>query len=334
VTGGTAQRAIAWLTPAQAGFVCDALAAARLELVGAGTPGQGRSSAAATALDVEPRDDLRTDLLEAEVDLILIASPGPFGADDASDLSAIAAASARGVRVVALEPIPADARMIGEPTHQITDSITMAPLFRYAPAVRAVREVLDQFGHVRSAALHTTCGARHVSLGALIFDTFDMLVALLGEPDSIDAAYVSTGQGDGIHALPGESLRNLGGELNAVVRYPDGRSAIIALSDQAGVWSRRAVLTGPAGQLTLHDDGFEWVRPDGSVADRTEIRATGDPAAHALGDALIRLLDPALGPQKPADVRTTLAMAQVALLSARTGQGESMSTILRMLETA
>ena len=54
-----------------------------------------------------------------------------------------------------------------------------------------------------------------------------------------------------------------------------------------------------------------------------------DPGAvGAIADAIVRLLDARAQASAPVDLAGVLAIGEAALLSARTGQGESPSTIL------
>ena len=327
---------IAWLREDQADFVRAAAGAAGLELVGAGTPGEGRASSAARSLGVEPRDDLRSDLHGGECDVILLADPGAFGAGDRADASAIVTAHERGVPVATIEPIPAGPLDLragrwtdphdGRPVHEL---VTLVPLLRRSPVLREAQDAIEQFGHVRTLLVDAFAGPGTVPLGALVFNSLEQVGALLGEADSIDAAYASPAQGSGVHGLPGESLRGLSGDLSGVLRFADGSTACVRTSDRAGVWARAVTLIGPAGCMTITDDSLTWVDAGGNPVD--ESRREPADAAAVLADALRRLVDPSLPPEPVRDPALVLAMSQVALLSARTGQAESPSTIRRMV---
>ena len=65
----------------------------------------------------------------------------------------------------------------------------------------------------------------------------EAFLSLLGEPETIDAAYIAPGHGKGVHALPGESLRGLEGDLTANLRFADGRAAGLAVSNQGARWT-------------------------------------------------------------------------------------------------
>ena len=334
-----------WLGPEQAGLLRQAADAAELDVVAAGSPARGQTGGVAEQLGGAPIDDLRAMLATADAKLILIAAPDSFGAGpDPADAAAIRAAHARGVRVATLEPIPAAAMDLASggwtdsgPGPRPADVIRFCPLARLSAPYRSAAEVLTGFGHIRMMQVESWSAPAEGSLGARLYGAMDLILSLLGEPEFIDAAYIGPGHGKGVHSLPGESLRGLHGDLTANLRFADGRAAGLAVSNQVGRWNRTATLVGPAGRLRIFDDGFEWVAPDGSKTDelRQPARKRGqEPAlahsAAALADALGRMLDPAIPDPGPTDHGTLLAMSQAALLSARTGQAESPTTIKHM----
>lgn len=343
-----APTAIAWLNPAQIDLVTQVGAAAGLQFVAAGSPARGQSSAVAAALGVEVVDDLRSVLAEQAASLVLIAAPGDFGVEHAEgDTSAILAAKARGTRVATLEPIPARALDLSAAAW-ISDGTTVGaceglrhvPLLRHSRPLREAADVMSHFGVIRSVAIELWGRPEHCSLGAHLFSALDLVLSLIGEPEVIDAAFVSPAYARGVHALPGETLRDLTGDLNATLRFADGRAATIVASDNAGRWNRGVTLVGDAGRLRLYDDGFEWIDAKGEKADETRFRkasrgaAIADHGVLALADAIKRLLDPAIPDVGPADLGRVLPMAQAALLSARTAQPESPTTIRRMIGAA
>ncbi|GIK18867.1 MAG: hypothetical protein DYG93_01730 [Leptolyngbya sp. PLA2] len=337
---GEPARVVAWLEEHQASLVGRVVEAAGLRLVGAGSPGRGRAGAAAAALGVGALDDLRAALAEADCDLVLLASPGEFGASSA-DLAPLVAARSRGVRIASLEPIPATAIELagggwtgGNP--RPIDAVRFCPLARSSRSFRDAAEVLQMFGPVRTLAVETCCTPAEGSLGARLFAAMELVHWLMGEPETIDAAFAGPAQGPGVHALPGETLRDLHGDLTANLRYADGRAACVLASDQSGRWSRTATLLGPNGRLRVFEDGFEWVSRAGEKVDqarRTKKRGS-EPTPHAveaIAESLSRLIDPSAGDDAPLDHESLLCMSQAALLSARTANGESPATIRRMV---
>jgi hypothetical protein len=140
-----------------------------------------------------------------------------------------------------------------------------------------------------------------------------------------------------VHALAGESLRGLSGDLTATLRFADGRAAGLVASDQGGRWNRTVSLVGAGGRLRIFDDGFEWIGPDGRKLDesRPSERVRGEePVSHAaaaIAEGIARLLDVGIPEGGPLDHATVLAMSQAVLLSARTSEPESPGTIRHMV---
>lgn len=339
------RRTVAWLDPAQVALVRAVADAAELELVGAGSSARGQSGHVAAELDTRACDDLRATLASVECDLIWIASPGRFGAAGApDDATAVAAARERGVRLATLEPIPASALDLdaggwtGE--SRPLDAARPCPLWRDSSALRAATEHLPQFGAIGTLAIESWSGPGEGSLGAHLYTALELVLLLLGEPETIEAAYVSSATGRAVHALPGESLRDLAGDLSATMRFADGRAACLAASDRAGRWNRAATLVGPGGRLRIADDTFEWIGPSGEALDQSPKRRRGGlpaktpPAVAAMAMGLFRVLEPPADEPPAPEPAAILAVAQAALLSCRTGQGESPSTIRRMVGAA
>lgn len=171
--------------------------------------------------------------------------------------------------------------------------------------------------------------------------------------DGGGAPGIAAGAGGTLHKLPGESLRGLRGDITCNCRFADGRGAAIVLSDCAGRWNRSIALLGPGGRIRIYDDGFEWVAPDGRRIDASRglggpplppgsderTAATADGAlpgrsAAVFADALHRYFTGREASPAPIDEPRALAMAGAALLSARTGEAESPSTITRMAAIA
>lgn len=340
----TARSVAVWLSPEQVGLLKEVAAAAELQVVAAGSPSRGHSGAVAAELGAKAHDDLRAMLGSIEAQLIVIAAPEGFGSSsNPDDADAIRAAAARGVKVAALEPIPAAALDLagswtaGEP-HRPVDAIRFCPLARLARPFRDAADVIEQFGHVRMMSVESWCIPAEGSLGSRLYSALELVLAVLGEPETIDATYVAPSHGTGVHVLPGETLRGLQGDLTANLRFADGRAAAVVTSNQGGRWNRTATLVGQAGRLRIFDDGFEWISPEGKKLDESRRmrreRADGTQPSHpvaALVDAFTRLLDPAIPDPGPPDHATLLAMAQASLLSARTGQAESPTTIRHMV---
>lgn len=328
----TPPRCVVWTNPEQAPVLAAIVRDAGIVLVGAGCPDPARTGQVASMLDCDPTDDLRRVMTTHETDMVLLGDPGGFGeeANDA-DLEALRAAHARDVCVVTLEPIPATASGINgtsfaEALHQgLLGSLSgFVPLLRYRPIVVELSGVLETFAPVRSASLTITGPSALGSVGARLFNALDLTRWLMGVPSMIEAAYVSPRAGRGMHPLPGQTLRGLHGEITMNLRYSDGRCAAVYLSDQFNAGAVSMTLAGAEGQITLDQGGFVWTGTDGGEVDSHDAPDGSLNRDQAGLRAQLSELCAGVSPRRaPIDYAAVLSMTHAALLSTRTGQGES-----------
>jgi predicted dehydrogenase len=336
--------AVIWATPRQVPLARSVINAVGLELVAAGSPLRAQSGAVASELECPAADDLRAVLAGSDADVVLLLSAGVFGAGGApEDARAIAAAATRGVRVLSLEPLPSDALDL-EPGGWLGGTGDPGPaawvrfigLPRLTPVFREAAETLAAFGPVRSVLVEHWSAPQHASLAARLVGAIDLVHWLLAETESIDAVFVPSGLAGGPRVSE-PALRELDGDLNAMLRTVDGRSALIAVSNAASRWNLNVTLLGEHGRLRFFDDGFEWLGPDGAKRDdhRGPGRARGEPAPdHALAvitNSVSRILDERLPDPGPLNVASVLPVAHAAALSARTRHAENPAMIRRMM---
>lgn len=343
------RRVIAWIRPDQVDLVRHACAVAALDLAAAGSPARGHSGAIAEQLGCEKIDDLRTALTEGRADAVFIADPGGFGRTaESNDASAIAAAHERGVRILSLEPIPESVQAVSSspwiaagPSPAAWSHVRIVGLLRGLRPFRDAMERRADLGTIRSVSIHAWSSPAEGSLAARLVGALDALIHLLGDPEQVDAGYTSPILARGVHALPPETLADLHGDLTANVRFSNGRSAGLAVSNHAGRWGFDVQILAERGRMHVHDHGFEWFGVDGRAEDESRVkrpsRAKAEhepipPGAWAIGESLGRLADPHLPDAGPIDVPAVLSIAQTALLSARTGQSENPATIRRLME--
>lgn len=229
-----------------------------------------------------------------------------------------------------------------DPTAQ-PEWATFAPRLRTSKALRDASEVIAGAGQAHTLLIEVYAHPTHGSLGARLYDAIEIVQWLLGTPDRVDAAHVSPVRTRGVHASPAETLRALDGDMTVNLRFADGRAASIVASTRAGRWNRSVTILGDKGRVRVFDDGFAWIDTGGRTIDSTRdpgrIRGSGvsddahTHAARAIADQITRTLDSASPPAPPTDVVSILAIAEAALLSARTHESESPATILRMAGT-
>jgi hypothetical protein len=328
----TPPRCVVWTNPDQAPVLAEVLHGAGIELNGAGCPDPARTGQVASALSCPPIDDLRSALCTHEADLMLLGDPGTFGeqASDA-DLDALRAANARNLCVATIEPIPATAAGFAgtgfaEALHQgvLGSLASFVPLTRYQPVLSELGSVLETFAPLRSCSITSAGPAALGSLGARLFDTLDLVRWLVGVPSIIEAAYISPSAGRGMHPLPGHTLRNLHGEITMNLRFSDGRCAAVYLSDQLGRTTLGMTLISSEGHIDLDGQGFRWSNAAGEPIDSHQAgSAEGDTGSIAMQTQLIDLCSGVAPSRPPIDYAAVLSMTHAALLSTRTGQGES-----------
>lgn len=321
-----------WLRADQIELVRGVAQQVGLEIVAAGGP---EGSIIATALEATPVDDLRAMLASTTAGIVLIAdAAGLMEGEDASGLSAVVEAAERGVQILTLEPIPAAALQLSSPAWRnahdaVRERVSFVPLARRSSAFAGASEILEQFGPIESVGIRALCNPVLGSLGARLFGACETLLTLLGTPESVDAAHVSD------QPTP-DTLSGLTGHMTANVRFSGGRCASLFISDSSSGWSRSITLIGPGGLIDANDHRIRWTRPDGTIVDEAEMSDSHDSEnleTSLIADSIVASMTPAFR-QAPIDMNATLAMAQAAVLSSRTGHPESPGTILDMLSRA
>jgi predicted dehydrogenase len=329
-----------WATPEQAPLLralADELGAT---IVAAASPVRAHGTTLADALGATFAGDL-LDLLNTDAKAVLLATACE-GYGEALP-QAVARAAAEGRRIATLSPLPMPPSDAAELWHTPmqgrvpTDAVRFGPLLRHSPAAQEAAETLVAFGEVRSAmfaGFRDPTMAGQGATGALLVDALDLLVGMLGEAERVEASLNSSTNGP-TKPSANLSLGSLTGDLTAHARFDNGSSAAIMLSDRAGGWQRRATLLGEAGRLELGDDGHRWIDPAGKTIDSTERRARSKATDHdrAALDALVGFMSPLLDGRAtaPLDTQHLGPMAAAVLLSARTGQAESPSTLRAMV---
>lgn len=345
------RRALCWLRADQTDLVAAVAEAANLNVVAAGAPGDESVARPSRPWPGSPTGespvplpipDLRRALATVEADLVLLAD---LASDEAAILEAnpglIRDLRSRGVKVASLEPFPASvvAARAWRAEAGDDEAVAFLPLLRRSRGFARAEDALETFGRVRTLAFSARSNRREGSLAARLFDAMDAALRLLGEPESIDASVAGPHAGSGLRLAAGDSLADLAGDLTAHLRYPDDRSASLALSDQGGRWFRGVTLLGEGGCARFDETTFEWITPQGDSADESSEAANVSDAQRSapprssvevFAEQVDRLLDPRAAAPAPTDRLCALAMAEAAVLSARTAQPESPATILKM----
>lgn len=328
---GTTRKVSAWLHPGQAKLVAVLREACGLSITRAGGPVDHRR-VSADLLAGAAVDDARRMFVEAEGEAVLLFdSTGMIGGKEGDEARHVGAAISRGVKVISLDPIPGTA-FEAAGTETGLGGLLMLASMRTMPALREAGELLHDFGTPTAMIVEALAGSGETSMGSRLFDAMGMVFAIMGEAESVAATYVPVAGG----GAPGETLRDLRGTLSATVRFADGRSASVVASDRGGSWRRSATMLSARGRFTLSDDGFEWRDESGVPLDSWNAKeptgpAVGWRAAEVMSESLSRLLDPLLSVEPKIETAGVMCLCQTALLSCRTMQMESLSTVKRMV---
>lgn len=334
---------LVWLAPEQGDMVAGVLDRLGVRAAGVGGTVRGRSGGIARTLGAPVVEDLRAALAGEPYDVVWIACAGDFGRDaNASDVSAILEARSRGVRILASEPLPASALDLHAGAWlRARHGVSAAACVRFVPLARggtgfvALREVLGSFGRVHSISMEFASRGDEASLGAHLFSALELIAELLGEAESVDAAYHMPAPAGALRLLPGETLADLHGTISAHLRFGDGRGISLLASDRGAYWTRGVTIIGDGGQIRACDDSLEWVDPTGEIVESSsvppgEVPSVRDAGEREIARAIRGILEDHPSEARPAEIAPALAMGQAALLSVRTGQSESPGTIRRM----
>jgi len=324
-----------WLLSDQVPFAQRLLIQAGTRCTRAGCPVKGQNVAASFGAD--PFDDLRAELASPTTGVFILLTTVGFGEGDTAieDLHRIAAAASGGhrVRVLTLDPIPERAsdlaRVSGSMPSEAFPRLLGLP--SNSLELRSGTEWLESLEGVRAASLWCAAAGVENTLAGVMARLFDLLILTMGEPESIDAAFVLPRTGRALHAAPGESLHSLSGCMALVARFGDGRAASLFGAEGWPKSGFSAKLVGSNGQMTLEDGVCTWFGGKGDTQRWGEPKHAG---ASEIGWSLERQIAAEIAEAlsessavRPAPLETILLMAQAALLSARTGQPEALDTI-------
>lgn len=384
-----------WLEPAQAPFVANVAAHARVRIGVAGAAGPGFAADVAKSLEAHSVDDLRELLLGLRsaspaseptengrnetfaVDALWLASmEGIDASENTALLAALRGCLARGVPVFTSAPLPGSILefaesidrpvVAGVPDSDAIDNLlaqaaapsnwpVFFPRFRLSPSFIDMQEYLEPFGPIGAAHLLSLGNAVELVAGARLIDALDTIAFLLGEPEELYAAYTprpghASRQGPatligGANANSISTLRHLQGTLSASMRFSDGRTASVLVSDSAGATTRSLTLIGQGtgeqgGRIVVSAGAIEWFDSQGRpLEQRMPSRRRTDPprtpeGVQAFAETLASIGRGHARMQPPMNHVSVLAMAGAAMLSAATGEPESPQTIRRMVLSA
>jgi predicted dehydrogenase len=265
----------------------------------------------ASALEAQPCDDLRQMLHSNEVDVIWLSAPNVLTAELRSVITntqtsvATSAPCSEGFN----PELYADSQ-----THFI-------PLLRGGESFHNAAGCLDVLGPVQCMHYVATAGDHQTSLRALLFDAADLILHLIGMPDEVFAGHAGS-------TLTADPAAELAGHLTATMRFANGCTASMTVSDGGGTWVRRATLLGDGGRMIWTDDDVRWTSADGSVHEE-ELNPSdaGETAGSLSRWHLLRIIEGKLPPQPNA---SAALLCEAIRLSCVTGQIEEPNHVASM----
>ncbi|QNN21471.1 hypothetical protein HED60_04020 [Planctomycetales bacterium ZRK34] len=288
-----------------------------IHILAVGGPRKGPLAPLAATLDARCEDDLRKMLVDQPASFLLL------GTTTGVSKAELEQAQRSGTTVLALEPVAADLDVLGD--EALVRTVVMMPALYASPAWQAAAEPQQALGTIQSIHLSSLAPPAAGSLYTRFYESLDLLMTLMPSPETIDAALTGP-----LKQVP-DDLRSLTGHLTAHLRFAGGASAVMHLSDRADAWSRRLVIIGDEGQITLDDISYRLSAADGHTLD--ELAPPDKPVAIDPADLIVaqwqKLMDRAPSP-RTAPPHQIIAAARSALLSCRTGELESVATLLRM----
>lgn len=328
-----------WLTPEQEPLARAIAQGAGLRVAAAGGPQRGRVSPPTTILGVDTRDDLRrllADHPDAVVVLLALGGDDRAAITDPDTQAAARAGSPPAILVTdpIFDTVSAFARA-AEAHPMWINRLRPAPAFALSTGGESALGAVETFGRVRSVDFAARSGAGQLGLPFLLLDAMEFVAATLGEPEFVDASLSGVEAPSGLRLAPGDTVLSIAGDFTAHLRFSDDRAAAVSLSDRAGSWFRGATLLGVGGCLRCDDRALEWLSPTGETVETGQEPASASTVDRLLIEQVAAEVALPRAAAPPVVRRLTAwAIAEAAVLSARTGQPEAPATIRRMAGVA
>ena len=311
-------RILAWADPAHTALLRGIARHPEITISDAGTPDPAQASRIAADLGAQNVTDLRATIDQArDIDLILLTSSAVLSREERAALTRFSGPAAtlepRPMRFADLRDVPADATLCAR-----------VPQWSHCLGDPALTEALRQFGPVHVA--HVLCARPGFtgSLRSLFVDAAALLVRLMGEPESVDAARPGPPPG-------GETISLPSGSLTAHIRFAAGGAA--ALTCRAGVPHERceALLSGSTGSLMLTGERWIWSAPDGAPLDEGLFRDARMLTADRIALELVAIGRAGRVTRPHVPEIMLLAAAEAARISTMTRSAESIAPMFELV---
>ncbi len=318
-------RVLVWMNPEQVAFAQAVADQLQMDIILAGSDGAVASSTVSNELQTERIKDFRHQVLDTSPDLVWLLTTDGLAEDELAIL-----AQERTQFVLTHEPILT--RIIDCAAVQSIDHVHFIPLLKTGHMMKVFDDLRESFGHVRSVGVTSRGNRQHGSLYARLFGAVDVVEYLCGPIEQIDAAM------SGPLGEPSATLPGLHGHLTLNARFTENCCASVQVSDLGAAWSRGVTILGEGGCIRLTDTMLEWWDAEGKLVDSSTHQPAPEAFLKNVDATLYHIVIDEINAIRRSSRRgftaesmtRTIAVCESALLSLRTGQGESPRKLMQL----
>ena len=225
-----------------------------------------------------------------------------------------------------LEAVEKKIRGTEKVIHSGWDQVISPGSFLRGPGWSAAAEPTEILANPRLIQFTSTGPRSDRSLFARLYEAWEIVLQFGAMPQQIDASL------SGRFVRMPHDLRQLEGHLAAHARVDDQATALVLVSDDAGMPARHLEVIGDEAHLRVGDLDYQLADTRGETLDGTPAADRDTAFAGFVADDWLRLIErgPAATKPKPS-VEHVLACCHASALAAHTGQGESPAKMLEMV---
>jgi len=257
---------------------------------------------------------------ESDVYAIRFAAVGNTASPLSEDPAMLDAIAERGLMPIFLPPAPVKLMGLSAFLKRGLESVSF-PRMSCDARFPDLIDLIEQSGEPRTVEVTLGAPTATIPLLTMLIDAAEIAHRLLGTPVSASAAVTA--------ASPVVSLdrpHSLAGAAHMLLRHSNGRSCVVRLCDR-GMFERAVRITTQERLITLDCAGISICGLDGELLDAPNEQMPT--VERYCANQLARASKPGMR-HEPIDTRTTLAVVEACLLSARTGAPESPDTMLQI----
>lgn len=271
---------------------------------------------------VPRHEDLRRAIADIDASAALVLSAGTdVGESITGDVKLLAHLRERGMETLLLPPAPIHLMELGGFSKRELAPVVVPRISR-DPRFADLIELLEESGEPRSMQVVLTTPIDTVPLLGLMVDAAEVAQRIMGPAVSASCAVTVESS---LSSL--DRAQSLTGSAHMLLRNSGGRSCGIRVSDR-GAFERFVRVIAGDRVITLAPRGIMVHGMDGEVVEG--LTGAQRSVAEVCGEQVVRALDAQVVKPEPVETRSTLAIVEACLLSARTGSPESPDTMLQI----